>query len=150
MRAFPSVLALALLAACGAPGPTPIRYGEAACEHCHMTASDPRFGAELVTTTGKAYVFDAIECLAEYVADHPEMDAQTHALWVTAFDDPGTLIPLDDAYFVQAPGVRSPMGMNLAAFARATSEAEARAAFDGAEILTWADVRALTDADPLP
>ena len=143
--------AAALLAGCRPAEPRPLRYGEDVCAHCRMTASDPRFGAELVTATGKVYPFDAIECLAQFVLAHPELEAETQGLWVTAYDAPGALLPLENAYFVRAPDVRSPMGLDLAAFATETPEAEARAAFEGAEVLTWAEVLALAgraEADP--
>lgn len=131
-----------LLAGCE-PQPQPIRYGEDMGAHCRMTISDARFGAQLLTTTGKAYSFDSVECLAGYVLASPEAAGDAHSLWVTAYDDPGMLIPLDEAYFVRAPNLHSPMGENLAAFGEATPEAEALAAFDDAELLSWDEVLAL-------
>ena len=53
--------------------PKPVPYGEANCTHCNMTISDNRYGAELVTDKGKVFYFDAVECLAAYVAGQPEV-----------------------------------------------------------------------------
>lgn len=143
MRAPSAVLFLVvvLLAGCQ-PEPRPIRYGEDACAHCRMTISDSRFGTELLTETGKTYLFDSVACLAGYVLAHPELREETHSLWVTSFHHPGELIRLDEAFFLRAPSVRSPMGMNLAAFGPETTREAARQAFGG-EILTWNEVLAL-------
>ena len=40
--------------------PKPIEYGEDQCDACKMRISDSRFGAELVTTKGKIYKYDAM------------------------------------------------------------------------------------------
>jgi copper chaperone NosL len=136
--------AAALLAGCQVE-PQPIRYGEDVGEHCRMTISDARFGTELLTTTGKAYTFDSVECLAGYVLAHPDAADEAHSLWVTSYDDPGTLVPLAESFFVHAPDLRSPMGQGLAAFGPGTTEADALAAFDDAEVLAWDDVLALVE-----
>jgi copper chaperone NosL len=133
MRA--ALLALLALAGCR-PAPQPLRYGEDACAHCRMTVSDPRFGAELVATTGKTYPFDAVECLAAFVQAHPEIEV--HSLWVTPSDAPETLIPVEDAFFAHSPAVRSPMGAGLAAFSTAAAR-DAVLAGEG-EALDWAGV----------
>ncbi len=135
------LMLLALPAAC-TPEPRPIRYGEDTCAHCIMTVSDARYGAELVTTTGKTYVFDSIECLAGYLLQERDGTDRIHSLWVTDFEQPGTLIPAEDAVFLHSPALRSPMGMNLTAFAPTADPARLRAEHGG-EILTWDDVLAL-------
>ena len=137
------VVALVLLAGCE-PEPRAIRYGEDVGAHCKMTVSDARFGSELVTTTGKVYVFDAVECLANYMVAHPELADQTHSLWVTAYDAPGELIPLDSAFFIHSPDVQSPMSGGLAAFGPGTSPEDAVRQLGG-EVLAWADVLELAD-----
>ena len=52
-----------LLVACNA-GPVPIAYGTDQCATCHMGITDPRFGSEAVSTTGKVWKFDSAEDLA--------------------------------------------------------------------------------------
>ena len=54
------LLATVLLAACQ-PSPKPIEYGSDMCDYCKMTIVDQQHAAELVTTKGKAFKFDAIE-----------------------------------------------------------------------------------------
>jgi copper chaperone NosL len=149
MRAPLLSLALLVLAGCR-PAPQPLRYGGDACAHCRMTVSDPRFGAELVGETGKTYPCDAVECLAAFVQAHPEVAA--HSLWVTPSDAPGTLIPVEAAFFGRGPSVRSPMGAGLAAFSTGAAR-DAALAGEG-EALDWAGVLARVREDaahvPLP
>lgn len=143
------LLAAVLLAGCE-PEPRPIRYGEDACAHCRMTVSDARFGAELVTATGKTLAFDSIECLAEFFQTHTDGAADVHSVWVTAYDVPETLMPAEAAAFLQSPGLRSPMGAGLAAFRDRLTAEQARAEYGG-ELLDWAGAVAHVQAErPTP
>lgn len=132
------VLLPAGLMLCGCtPGPQPLRYGAQTCAHCVMTLSDARYGAQLVTPTGKTYAFDSVECLAAFVRTADA--AAIHSLWVTDYARPETLIRVEDALFLHGPALRSPMGAGLAAFAADAP----RPALDGA-LLDWPAVLALT------
>lgn len=134
------VLLPAGLMLCGCtPGPQPLHYGAQTCAHCVMTLSDARYGAELVTRTGKTYAFDSVECLAAFIDGVDE--AAVHSLWVTDFSQPETLIRVEDAIFLHSPALRSPMGAGLAAF-----PAEAPPADLDGTLLDWPAVRALADA----
>lgn len=63
-----AVVLAAVGAGCGHPAPRALKLGEESCTHCHMTLEDPRFGAELVTTTGKVLAFDDAGCLATFLS----------------------------------------------------------------------------------
>ncbi len=143
-RKFRGVLALiiGLLAACAPAGPRPIAYGREACANCLMTVSDSRFGAELVTRTGKVHVFDSAECLAEYVRAHPA--EATGSLWVTDFDRPGTLVPAGGAAYLRTSEISSPMGLGVAAFAPGEGRPEGLTGVS----LSWAQVMALAVPRP--
>jgi copper chaperone NosL len=130
--------------ACGAPGPAPIAYGQASCEHCHMLIADRRFAAELVTRTGKAYAFDDAGCLATFAVNGPVGPDQVHSAWVTDFRHPGTLIPAQDAAFLRTDSVQTPMASNLLAVPRAAGDS-LRAALGGT-LLDWAQVLAAARA----
>ena len=52
----------------------PLAYGEENCTECWMTLEDDRYGAELLTRTGRAYPFDSIECLVAFLADQFELE----------------------------------------------------------------------------
>lgn len=136
--AMPAMATLLVLGGCREPGPVPIAYGTDQGELCRMTITDERYGAELVTRTGKVHKFDSIECLAGFrlaMAD----TADIHSLWVTDFADPPTLIRIEDAFFLESRDLKSPMGANLTAFGPGMTREAALNAFYG-EILSWPQV----------
>ncbi len=139
-----AVLALGAAVAAGAcsePQPRPIAYGKDTCEHCRMSVVDEGHGAEAVTSTGRAYTFDSIECLAAWLGglDDP---ATVGSLWVTDFANPPELIRAEGAYFLVSRTLQSPMGLGLTAFTRAEDRDGAARSFGG-DALDWAGVRAL-------
>ena len=54
-----------VLSACSI-SPQPINYGKDGCSFCKMTIVDKQHGTQIVTEKGKAFKFDAIECLLNY------------------------------------------------------------------------------------
>lgn len=130
------------VAACGAIGPQPIAYdGTEVCGYCSMAISDSRFGAQVVTGTGRVESFDSIECLAGYVGSNTA--SQLKGAWVTDYANPGTFIAVDSARFVRVTdGPGSPMGMGLRAHSPETVER-------GQEVLDWAAVLTLVNERPL-
>lgn len=134
-----AILGAAALA-CGTPGPTPIAFGEAGCDHCHMTIVDQRFAAELVTRTGKVFAFDDAGCLAAFAVNGAVEPEQVHSAWVTDFRLPGTLIPAQEAVFLRTDSIRTPMSSNLLAVPRAVGDSLQAAL--GGTLLDWAQVLA--------
>jgi copper chaperone NosL len=135
-----AAVALVGFTAC-ASGPQPIRYGEENCAQCRMTISDPRFGATVVTATGKSLSFDSVECLASYAAAaEPEA---VRELWVSDFMNAGALLPAADALYLHGGALSSPMGRAIAAFAPGIDQAAVRAEFGG-EFVEWARVVSLS------
>jgi len=97
-----------------------------------MRITDRKFGAELVTSTGKTYVFDAPECMLGSVrSGNPVSKDNIHSLWVTDFVRPGTLINAQTAFYLESDMIRSPMGMNVAAFSMASDRDRAAMSFPG-------------------
>lgn len=140
LRRHGTALLGAAALACASPGPTPIAFGEAACDHCHMTIVDQRFAAELVTRTGKVFAFDDAGCLAAFTVSGSVGPEQVHSAWVTDFRLPGTLVPAQDAVFLRTDAVRTPMGSNLLAVPRAAGDSLQTAL--GGTLLDWAQVLA--------
>jgi copper chaperone NosL len=106
-----------------------------------MTVTDPRYGSELVTATGKTFMFDSVECLAAYVEENPDVDV--HSLWVPNFREPGSLMKVEEAFFVRGGQLKSPMSLNVAAFPAATAQPAVVADSTGGEPMNWPDVRRL-------
>lgn len=136
MTGRPAVLLALLGLACGTPGPAPIAYGAVECEHCHMTASDPRFGAELVTRRGRILVFDDPGCLAAYLSGGTVAAGDVHSLWVTDFLSPDSLIPVTEAVFLKSDSIRTPMDSRVAALRPGRSADSLRATLGG-ELISW-------------
>ncbi len=103
------------------PKVKPIEYGQQACDFCRMSIVDERYAAQLVTNTGKAYSFDAIECMINYKHENPESEWTMEV--VTDYNNPRKLIPAEGAVIVRSRQLPSPMGMYLTAVANKT-EAE--------------------------
>ncbi len=109
--AFAIVVLALLLLACSS-GPVPIAYDQDGCDYCRMQISDPRYGGELITRTGKVHKFDSIECLASFYATLQD-SASVRSLWVSDYRMPGTLIPAREALYIHHEGPGSPMGRGL-------------------------------------
>lgn len=93
--------------------PENINFGQDACHFCKMTIVDKPFAAELVTSKGKVYKYDAIECLVNnQLADNFEV---AHYL-VYDFHNQDNFIEATQAFYVISDQIKSPMSENLAAF----------------------------------
>ncbi len=137
------VLASLMFGACS-NGPRPIQYGAENGAYCKMGISDNRYGAELVTKTGKIYTFDSVECLASFYLEGQVPREKVASLWVTDFQNPPALVRVDDAFFLLSDNLRSPMGMNLTGFSHAIGEEAVGNAFAG-DIIGWKDVLRLVE-----
>ncbi|MEP0984283.1 nitrous oxide reductase accessory protein NosL [Ekhidna sp.] len=95
-------------------GPKPINYGQDACVFCKMTIVDKQHAAQLVTKTGKAFKYDAIECMLNDLKEweHPEVQ---HYL-VADYSNPGVLTDASGAAYLISQEIPSPMGEFLTAF----------------------------------
>lgn len=129
-----------VLAGCGAPGPRPIAVGEEDCGFCRMRISDARFGAQLVTTTGKVHSFDSVECLAGFYLQQ-QRGGRVASVWVSDYHRPGTFIPAEQARYLKGAGPSSPMGAGIVALAADADLAAAQRELGGTPV-GWAEVLA--------
>ncbi len=128
---------------CSEPEPRPILAGIDGCADCLMAVDATGHGGELVTTTGKIYTFDSVECLTNYLLTYRGNEV-THSLWVTDFSDPDELVRAEDAHYLISEALTSPMGLGITAFSRAEDRDGAVHAFGG-DPMTWASVQALVE-----
>ncbi len=94
-----------------------INYSVDDCARCKMKLMDQRYGCEIVTSKGKVYMFDAIECMIPYLSTNKIKQAGTAFTLVTPYTNPGTLINAESAYYLHSAKMPSPMGAYLTAFA---------------------------------
>src|SRR5687768_5070103 len=138
----------AVAAACGTTTPRDIAYGHDACDYCRMTISDERYGGQLITSTGKTYAFDSIECLASfYLANRAPTDGAT--VWVADYASPGQWIAAEHALFAHSENTRSPMGLNVVSFPAAGDTAAIRRDLGLTSTMSWAEVLELVRRERL-
>ncbi len=114
--------------------PEAIDYGNDGCYFCKMTIVDKVHAAEVVTTKGKVYKFDATECMVNFMND---FETNTIALYLSNdFNDPETLIDATQATFLISENVPSPMGAYLSAF-KSFEEAQEVQKEKSGELYSW-------------
>jgi len=110
------------------------------CELCRMTISDHRFGAEIVTTKGKVYKFDAAECMFNYISlDKINFD-EIHSMYVIDCLNPGNLTDATSASYLISENFPSPMGANLSCYS-SRNDAEANHKTFGGEVKSWTEIK---------
>lgn len=119
--------------------PEPIAYGHDGCAYCEMTIMDHRYGTELVTSKGKIFKFDSVECLVKYLKEGEAENPKVKLVLLTPFNHPETLEDAHKSYILHSQGMPSPMGMFLTAF---KEEATARQfqAENGGEVYSWQEL----------
>lgn len=134
--AYGIFLVFFLMQSCSS-GPRPVKAGTDACTFCKMTVTDDRFAAELVTSTGKIFVFDDLNCLKGYQKEHTGKNEQG-TIYVVNYAD-HQMIPAAQAFYVKSEQLHSPMGSNTVA-CRNSSEASALQQSKSGTILHWEEL----------
>ena len=117
----------------------PIDYGSDECAYCKMIVMDQRYGAELVTDKGKVYVFDAAECLVDFIHYQDEIAASASLLLVTPYTDPNNLYDARLASYLVSGNMPSPMGAYLNSF-KDLETAQKFQSIKGGKIYTWDEI----------
>ncbi|HSP40682.1 MAG TPA: nitrous oxide reductase accessory protein NosL [Gillisia sp.] len=109
--------------------PEPIKYGEDSCHFCEMTIVSQVHSAQAVSTKGKQFKYDAIECMMnDIIKNQTEMAVKR----VANFSSPGEMIDVEKAGFIVNDSINSPMGENLAAIEIGSNE----------NLYTWSELKA--------
>jgi len=133
LKKITALLALIVLLGCGS-GPQPIVYGQDGCHFCRMTIVDKLHAAEIVTTKGKVYKFDATECMVNHLKT---IDQSTIKHFLSNnYLEAEMLIDATNASFLISENIPSPMGEYLSAFANKT-DAESIKNQKGGTIYNW-------------
>lgn len=135
---FIFILSLWLLAAACSQEPAVIHYGSDECAHCKMMITDNQFASQIVTEKGKAYKFDAIECMTAYSREHHD-DLDGALRYVSNYNEGGTWLRAEEAQYVKSEVVNSPMGESLLAFPSSESARQHMAERPG-RLLQWKEV----------
>jgi len=92
--------------------PVEIQQGEP-CSYCKMEISEKRYAGEFIDSDGKAFKFDDIGCMVNFVQTRKITNVA--AYFVIDFDDHQWL-KAEDTYFVRSSDIETPMGGGLIAF----------------------------------
>ncbi|GJM30666.1 MAG: hypothetical protein DHS20C17_33010 [Cyclobacteriaceae bacterium] len=125
-----------LLSACSNK-PQALNYEEDSCHSCKMLLIDQRFGSEWISDKGKVYKFDAVECLLDHLSNDL---TQTGSIWVTPFNVPKTLVPVESSYFLVSKELPSPMGMYLTAYDSYIAAQDHQNEYGG-DVYNWAQLQ---------
>ena len=118
----------------------PIEYGIDKCEFCRMSIVDQRFGCEIVTQKGKVYMFDAVECLVNYLDERVEDDSKLKLILTNTYDAPGKLIDVKSCTYLQSEHMPSPMGMYLNPFSNSGMAKKVQEENPG-KLMDWSELR---------
>ena len=117
--------------------PKPIDYGNDGCHYCKMTIVDKLHAAEIVTTKGKVYKFDATECMINFTDEFETSEIELYLS--NNYTEPGELIDATKATFLISKNVPSPMGAFLSAFKEETKAKQVQTEKEG-KLYTWQEL----------
>ena len=116
--------------------PEAVNYGKEACHFCKMTIVDKVHAAEIVTTKGKVYKFDSVECMIHFLKN---FDGPVQLYLTNHYAEPQILIDATQATFLISEQIPSPMGANLTAF-KTKEEAQNIQKEKGGMLYTWTEL----------
>lgn len=132
------IFSLSILTSCKIE-PKEINYGNDHCHYCDMTVVDKTHVAQYVTKKGKAYMFDAIECMVNDLNKNNNEDTMAFLL-VADYANPGNLVDAKTATYLISEKIKSPMGANLSAF-NSKEIAEKTLKENGGKLYTWSALK---------
>ena len=109
------ILLSALALSCSVE-PETLHYGHDACHACKMTLVDKKFGAEIVTSKGKVYKFDDINCMVNFYNSGEVLEDDVAYQLVIDFTHPDKFVNAREAFYLKSKKIKSPMNGGVAAF----------------------------------
>lgn len=138
MRIIQLLLISVLFTACNVK-PKPINYGADACHYCNMNIVDQQFASQIVTSKGKAYKYDAIECMVHSLQEQfPDVEMAYEL--IADFDEPGNFIDAKSASYLVSENLPSPMAENLSGY-KSKDAAQIRQEELGGKVYSWAEIQ---------
>jgi copper chaperone NosL len=126
-----------ILSACK-PKPRAIEFGADECDFCRMTIVDHRFAAEAVTDKGKAFKFDAVECMIDFL--NREKEIQFPLQLVFDYENPGDFLHADDCAFLISRSIPSPMGAFISVHSNEEA-AKLKVTQNSDQLFTWKELQ---------
>jgi copper chaperone NosL len=120
-------------------GPEPFVLGKDNCYLCKMTITDPKYGGELVTTKGKVYKFDDIDCLLSYVKAAEYDKKLVKDIYLVDYAGAHKFVKAESAVIYKSEELRTPMNGFMAAFENAAQCKKEVGNLKGVE-LKWSEL----------
>jgi len=114
MKRIGLLLAFCVFFGCS-KSPEAIKYGSDMCQYCKMTIVTKTHAAQMVTSKGKQFKFDAIECMIRFLEDKQDL-IEKSTLLITNYSKPGVMTDAKTASYAISEQISSPMGANLTGF----------------------------------
>ena len=127
-----------LISSCSSK-PQPFNYGKDVCDNCKMTIVDPKFGGEVLTKKGKAYKFDDMICMINFIKTGTVKENDIAQKLVVNFNKQNDFIDVNKAFFLVSSDLKTPMGGNAAALSSQEETERVKASIPG-EIAKWNDL----------
>lgn len=131
------LVGLFLMTSCISKEPREVNLHSDQCAHCIMAVSDKQFASQLVSSKGKSYMFDSVECMAAFANQKPEL-LQNANLYVSDYNNPGNWLLVEQAAIYRSPEMKSPMGLSF--FALEKNEDPSKLVNDF-EPMSWNEVK---------
>ncbi len=115
-----------------------INYGKESCHFCKMTIVDTQHASEAVTSKGKVFKYDAIECMINDLKKKESIDFAL--LFINDYSNPATLIDAKSATYLISETIKSPMGAYLSGF-NSKDKALNTQKESGGKIYSWSEIQ---------
>jgi copper chaperone NosL len=113
-----------------------IDYGKVDCDYCKMKIMDSKFGVLIFNEKGRKFQFDDINCFHRY---EEESKFKSQETYVSCKNEPGKLVPIENAYFIQSEMLKTPMASGFAAYSNKEAASIDAATFQ-VSVLNWKQI----------
>ena len=118
--------------------PAEINYGKDGCHFCSMTIIDNQHAAQLLNDKGKAFKYDAIECMLNDLKRRAS--SEIGMILVSDYKRPGEFVLAEEATYLISPAIPSPMGAFLTA-GQEEAQILALKEAQGGDIYSWQSIK---------
>lgn len=98
-----------------------------------------RFGTQLLTSKGRAYQFDDVQCMLAYVKSGSIAQEDVAAYYLPDYMNEHTMTPANEMHLLKSEALKSPMRGDIAAFVHQYNLEQVKAKHGG-ETLKWEDL----------
>jgi len=135
-KSWMSLFLFFLLINCSNNLPEEISLGEHKCEFCKMGVVNQNYHSQVLTKKGRRFHFDSIECMFSYWNKNSD---KIENVWVKNYQSPKEWIEIQNAKFLKADNLPSPMAANLSSY-KTQKDAEDNRVLYGGTLMTQKEV----------